>query len=57
MRFLEGRVTQNLPGLGCRNRSNRKGEDVDGIKDGIKDVGAGGCLPCTEGETLIKAVS
>lgn len=57
MRFLEGRIPQNLSGRGRRNRSNRKGKDVDGTKDGMKDVGAGGCQPCTEGDTLIKAVS
>ena len=27
---LEGGITQNRLGLGWRNRSNRKGEDVDG---------------------------
>lgn len=36
--FLEGRITQNLTGLGWRNRSNRKEEDMDGTKYGLKDM-------------------
>lgn len=46
-------ITQNLSGLGWRNRSNRKGERGCGWHKRWRETqGAGGCLPCTEGEML-----